>query len=56
MPGCYYDCVNGQLVLLASNCPDQCPQNGGPCVGIDPGDTLPGDIDDEGPIVRKPCP
>lgn len=41
--GCYYDCVNGQLVLLYGNCsPIPCAQTAGPC-------------DNEGMIVFKKC-
>ena len=43
MQGCYYECVNGQLVLLVGNCSTiPCAQNGGPC-------------SNEGMIMFKKC-
>lgn len=41
---CYYQCIDGELVLLLSDCPNQCPQNGGTC------------NDTTGLIITKPCP
>lgn len=41
---CLYQCINGQLEPVSSDCPIvPCPQNGGPC-------------DNEGGLVSKPCP
>jgi len=31
MNACYYDCVNGRLILLTGNCAKPCPPDGGAC-------------------------